>query len=275
MSDGVLVRAADDAVGGMVLIHGQGDHSMRHLRTVEALASRGVTIVAPDLPGHGASPGRRGHIPGVHAIDEAIASAVRRLRELVPGKPIGIAGHSMGGLMVMDHFARGKGGDFRWAWLSSTLVEASHGKPVWLQRLGRAVAKFWPSFTISTGVRPKDLVEGGADPDLVARERASGTHNRISVGWGMELLRSSRRVDRAADHLFGDRPVLLTHGDDDSVCPIGYARALFERLPSPDKEFVVIPGGKHEPWHGAELIGKICDWTATRASQAGASSAEV
>ena len=39
-------------------------------------------------------------------------------------------------------------------------------------------------------------------------------------------------------------PVLVMHGDDDSVIPIGLGRALFERIPGP-KRFVTIAGGDH------------------------------
>jgi fermentation-respiration switch protein FrsA (DUF1100 family) len=39
-------------------------------------------------------------------------------------------------------------------------------------------------------------------------------------------------------------PVLVMHGDADSVIPIGLGRALFERIPGP-KRFVTIAGGDH------------------------------
>ena len=39
-------------------------------------------------------------------------------------------------------------------------------------------------------------------------------------------------------------PVLVMHGDMDTVIPIGLGRALFERIPGP-KRFVTIAGGDH------------------------------
>jgi len=39
-------------------------------------------------------------------------------------------------------------------------------------------------------------------------------------------------------------PVLLLHGDRDSVIPFALGRELFDQVTAP-KEFVVIPGGDH------------------------------
>ena len=260
-----FVKDASEPCGGLVFVHGQGDHVRRHAATFDALAETGISVVAPELPGHGEAEGRRGHIPGLAMTDGLIGDALLRLRESLPGLPCGIAGHSMGGLLVTDYFGRGNGAEFEWVWLSSPLVEAGHGKPAWLQAAGRFLAKIVPAFTIATGVRPGDDIEGGDDPDRVAAERASGTHSRISVGWGAELLNASRRVAAHSSELFGQRPVLVTHGEDDHVCPLSYSQALFEQLPTSDKEIVIVPGARHEPWRDPELIAGVCEWMGARA----------
>jgi len=83
--EGILTRHADQPIGGLVLIHGQGDHSRRHLVAIESLAAVGVTVVAPDLPGHGRAEGTRGHIGGIEDADQIIRGAEARIRELVGG----------------------------------------------------------------------------------------------------------------------------------------------------------------------------------------------
>lgn len=266
MPPAIQFTDAEEPRAGAVFVHGQGDHVRRHAATFSALAARGISVAAPELPGHGEAGGRRGHIPGTQVVDALIDEAGERLLERCPRVALGIAGHSMGGLLVADRFARGRGGDFRWVWLSSPLVEVRHGKPRWLIGLGRWLSRVWPSLTIPTGVRPGDNLEGGSDPEQIARERASGTHDRVSVGWGMELLRASGRVSAAAPELFGQLPVLVTQGDADRVCPPRYSRELFEKLPSGDKRFIEIAGGRHEPWHAREVVEQVADWIATRAA---------
>jgi uncharacterized protein len=49
--------------------------------------------------------------------------------------------------------------------------------------------------------------------------------------------------ERFATHL-GTRPVLVFHGDQDSLIPISQGKRLFQRIPGP-KEFVETPGSSH------------------------------
>ena len=53
----------DPPRGAAILVHGHGDCAERHASTVTPLLDRGIACTAIDLPGHGYSPGKRGHIP--------------------------------------------------------------------------------------------------------------------------------------------------------------------------------------------------------------------
>ena len=75
---------------------------------------------------------------------------------------------------------------------------------------------------------------------------------------------STTAAASGAPQLFGERPVLVTHGDMDRVCPHRYSRQLFDKLPSPDKRFVEIPGGRHEPRHDQEVADGVAGWMASR-----------
>jgi alpha-beta hydrolase superfamily lysophospholipase len=51
-----------DIKAHILLIHGQSDHARRYDILAERFCNRGYEIWAADLPGHGDSKGKRGHI---------------------------------------------------------------------------------------------------------------------------------------------------------------------------------------------------------------------
>jgi len=260
----LLVPAVGDAVGGLVWVHGLGDHAARYPGVFGEFARRGLVTVAGEFPGHGQSGGRRGHIASREDAHSVIDRSLARLRELVPDGRLGVGGHSMGALWLMDYFAAGKGADFEFVWLSSALVDPAYGQPLWKLWLGRMVEKVLPRLTISNGVRAEDCYELAATGGSVASERASGTHDRMSLRLGVELLRAGERVREQATSLFADSALLMSHGTADRVCPLGCARDVFDKFAAKDKQFLAIPGALHEPWADPEMVATVGDWIGER-----------
>ena len=60
----LFTRAWDAGAGtpSVGIVHGLGDHSGRWLRVGDSLQRRGFSAYALDLPGHGRSEGKRGHV---------------------------------------------------------------------------------------------------------------------------------------------------------------------------------------------------------------------
>lgn len=80
----------------VVFVHGaQHDHSVWILQS-RYLAHHGCSVLALDLPGHGASDGPP--CPSVEAIAERVASALAAL----PSPQFLLVGHSMGSLVVLE-----------------------------------------------------------------------------------------------------------------------------------------------------------------------------
>ena len=78
----------------VVLVHGAWHGGWCFAKTLEALTARGVSAVAPDLPGHGADSGPLG----------GLAADAQRVREVVAGieGPVVLLGHSYGGLVISE-----------------------------------------------------------------------------------------------------------------------------------------------------------------------------
>jgi pimeloyl-ACP methyl ester carboxylesterase len=85
----------------IVFVHGAGlDHSVWLLQS-RYFAHHGWSVAAPDLPGHGRSPG-----PALERID-AMAHWLEHLVEALGLGCVSLVGHSMGSLVVMEAAARG------------------------------------------------------------------------------------------------------------------------------------------------------------------------
>ena len=101
---------------------------------------------------------------------------------------------------------------------------------------GRSLGGTMAAYAAST--RPPDgLILESAFPDVRTLVRSSPPMALLS-------LFSTYRFPTAGFLQKVESPVLVMHGDADSVIPIGLGRALFERIPGP-KRFVTIAGGDH------------------------------
>jgi fermentation-respiration switch protein FrsA (DUF1100 family) len=77
-------------------------------------------------------------------------------------------------------------------------------------------------------------------PFLSAVEIAAGAYPIVPVRWLMkDQFRSDLRIGKVT------APVLIVHGDRDTVVPIGYGEALYALIKSP-KRFVRVPGAGHD-----------------------------
>jgi pimeloyl-ACP methyl ester carboxylesterase len=79
-----------------ILEHGSSGHSIEMHQVAAALAAHGVTAVAVDVRGHGAS-GTRGDIAYPGQLDDDLADLVADLRKAYPAARFSLIGHSAGG----------------------------------------------------------------------------------------------------------------------------------------------------------------------------------
>jgi pimeloyl-ACP methyl ester carboxylesterase len=89
------------AIGGArdriaILAHGSSASSIEMHQVAQALAKAGVTAVALDIRGHGAS-GTRGDIAYPGQLDDDLADLVAELRKASPAARFSLIGHSAGG----------------------------------------------------------------------------------------------------------------------------------------------------------------------------------
>ena len=94
----------DDQLKGIIcLIHGLGEHSGRYARWAELFAQAGYGMLAPDLPGHGRTEGRKAYIQSYEVLLDHVDLVLQQAETLFPGIPRILYGHSMGGNIVINY----------------------------------------------------------------------------------------------------------------------------------------------------------------------------
>src|SRR5512133_1011969 len=103
---GIVQSPGENARAMIILVHGLGEHIKRYSHWIEMFNNEGIGFVGVDMPGHGRSPGRRGHIASFALISEMIDILVDTSRKTFPGIPLYIYGHSLGGGLVLNYLVR-------------------------------------------------------------------------------------------------------------------------------------------------------------------------
>ena len=235
----------------LLLVHGMAGTCESWREVIEPLA-RDHTVIASDMPGHGASePGGGDYSIG------ALAAGLRDLLLALGHDRATIVGHSLGGGVAMQ-FA------YQYPEMVERLALVSSGglgpevSPV-LRAAALPGADLFIGATASVGSQVGSLVGRGLgllglrpDPDVaeVARSYASLTDSdrraaflatvRAVIGTG------GQRID-AADRLYLAEavPVLIVWGADDSIIPVSHGEAAHEAIPGSRLE--VFEGVGHVP----------------------------
>ena len=113
------------------------------------------------------------------------------------------------------------------------------GPPViyWGRSLGCPVAAYAASIA-----RPDALVLESPMPDVRTILRSN------PVLWVLSFV-ASYRFATSQWLLSYDAPLLVVHGDADTIIPFSAGRAVFDRAPGARKRFVTIPGADHNDLH--------------------------
>ena len=69
---GIIQSPGENARAVVVMVHGLGEHIQRYGYWSELFRNEGIAFTGVDLPGHGRSEGRKGHVSSYEVINEMI-----------------------------------------------------------------------------------------------------------------------------------------------------------------------------------------------------------
>lgn len=241
----------------VILVHGFGEHSGRYGNLIPPLTGAGYAVYALDHRGHGRSPGKRGHTDSFDDYLTDVRALIAVAQAALPGLPVVIFGHSMGGLIVLVYALRNPG-DLAGVVASAPLLAKANVSPI-LLTVAQLLSRVTPTFGLDTGLDPTTI---SRDPAEVARYTSDAqVHAKSTARAGSELMKA---VDWAQAHA-GELavPLLLYHGGDDKLVPIDGSRRFFAAVQEGDKQFVELAGRYHESHNDSgrdELFALIVDW---------------
>ncbi|MDX9928658.1 MAG: alpha/beta hydrolase [Bacteroidales bacterium] len=253
---GEMIKPSGSCRGSVVIIHGLGEHFGRYRQWAGRFADAGYAVCGADLPGHGMSGGRRGHMASFMLAGEIIETLIESCRKECEGLPVILYGHSLGGGIVL-HYLLSKKPDICCAVVTSPWLKLSFepsGFKIWLAGVMRRIA---PSM-----VQPSGLVVGhiSRDPAVVDEYRADPlVHDRISVALFNETVGAAAYSLANASRL--TVPLLLMHGGGDMITSPEGSRQFAGSAPGTDLR--IWDGGFHELHNDIvkeEVFGYLAGW---------------
>lgn len=248
--------------GWVAVVHGYGEHSGRYEALARWLNARGWSVASCDLRGHGLSPGRRGHIWAFDDYLHDVAALHLFVAEQAGGQPVFLLGHSLGGLIAL-RYVQEREVELAGLVLSAPFLELALPTPRWKLVLAPALSRLWPTFSTPSGLRGE---LGSRDPEVAtAYDRDPLVFKRATARWFAEVLRAQREALAEAPKL--GLPLLVLHGEADSVASPRASRALVARAGSSDKTLHVYGGFRHEVLNelGKEGVWEeLASWLAAR-----------
>lgn len=244
--------------GAVLLAHGYAEHAGRYAHVADRLTAAGYAVYALDHWGHGRSDGTPGFVPMFQTFVDGMAALLARVQAGHPDLPLFLLGHSMGGLISTLLLARYQS-RFNAAVLSGpAIVPAAPPSPllIWISRF---LSRFFPR----TGVLTLDANGVSRDPDVVAAYLADPLvyKGKISARLGAEMFDAMARARDGASGI--TLPILIQHGDADSLAAPAGSQFLYDHLGSLDKKLILYPGLFHEIYNEPErerAIGDMIGW---------------
>jgi len=225
----------------LCLVHGFGEHSGRYRYFVERLCAAGIAVFAFDLRGHGKSEGRRGHVVSMADFRGDLSAFLALVDAQRPGIPRFVFGHSMGSLVVLDFVLRKPHG------LTGTIISGAGMEPAGVATpvvvlLARTLAAVWPVFPLRLPVDATGLTRDKNEID--AYESDPLVHNTSTTRMARELLDAIEWIRTHPGDL--QTPLLMLHGEADSVNLPSGSRNFISGVTVPDKQLILYPGAFHE-----------------------------
>lgn len=249
--------------GCLAIVHGLGEHGQRYRSLAASLAQHGWGCVALDLPGHGKSPGRRGHIPRYDRLLANIGSLLDHAADACPGLPLFLLGHSMGGNLAVNYVLHRRTVAPAAAQPTGLILSGpmflpenppprSHVLAAWL---GGQILPWW---SVRSPVRSQGLTSNRSV--IEASRNDPLMHKRLSLYLASQLLAQGRyALDHAADL---DLPTLLLHGQADPVTSYRASESFADRA-GELAQCVTFPGLLHEIFQESQrdqVIAVLTQW---------------
>jgi alpha-beta hydrolase superfamily lysophospholipase len=233
----------------LVVVHGFAEHSRRYEAFGEWFSTRGSSVHALDLRGHGFSDGARGYVDRFSDYLDDLELFLERVRAEAPALPLVLVGHSLGGLVVAGLLCERKP-DIAAAVTSGAGLALDERMPGYQVAVARVARRIAPRLSIGAGI---DVAALSRDPEVGRRYLADPlVFRRLTLSLAVEIFDAAQRTARGGAAV--SVPMLLLHGEADSLCPPPGSRDFFETLAVKGSALRTYPGLRHEIFNEPEAV---------------------
>ncbi|MFI4940120.1 MAG: alpha/beta hydrolase [Burkholderiales bacterium] len=229
---------ADTAAGGILLMHGLGEHCGRYGHVARFFNDCGLAVRTYDHRGHGRSGGKRGDVPDSDSMLHDAKMVFDDFARQFATPPM-LLGHSMGGLLAARFAAENRSP-------LSALILSSPALAVPMSQVQKLLLKIFeaiaPGYTLSSRLDGRYLshdpgVNSAVDKDALA-------HTRISARLMRCMLTSIEIAHAGAQAM--KLPILMVVAGDDHFVDAKGSQVFFGRLPSGTATMHLYPEMYHE-----------------------------
>jgi alpha-beta hydrolase superfamily lysophospholipase len=241
------------------LVHGIGEHTGRYLHVIAHLKAHGYAVYGHDHRHHGRSTGEPR--VGFRTFDGTVEDLKRRIdnvRALHPSLKLFVYGHSMGSListLTLIKYPSAADGFVS----SGSPLRVDSALPAAVRPLVLALANVLPNLPLG----PIDLSTLSRDPQVIEAYRSDPlnvlkpTTLATAALFGRALPPARANLGRIT------MPVLVLHGDKDTLTPPAGSQTLYDGVGATDKTLKFYPGLLHEIHNEpeqAEVLADITTW---------------
>ncbi len=254
----VEVAEEGEPRGGVTVVHDAGDHGGRYERFAAALAPDGWAVSLPDLRGHGATEGDRGHCAGFPEIVRDLDSVQDHLTIFAPSIPLALVGQGLGGLWVLQYLLQNPG-RVRAAVVLAPLLHPRFEPPRKKGGLSGLFKKIGPMSPGRIAYAPEQRTSLSDEQSALSADEH--VHDVITLRAGEVAREAAESVRSRAGEI--DVPVLILHGSSDSLADPAASQAL----ECDSIEVRLVENGGHDLLHdhcADEVTEQIRTWLSAK-----------
>ena len=230
----------------ILIIHGLGEYSGRYKDFSLNLIKKNIGIYSFDLPGHGKSYGKKGHIQKFSEFLNATEQALIHIRRNHLNCPIILFGHSLGGLIALNFLIDRESREIESAIISSPWIKLAIEVPKYLLNIQKVFKNIFPSLTLNNRINPSDLSKDHKIINEYVNDRQ--VHDRISLKLYSEVMDSIKVVNEKSNKI--KIKTLIYHGKNDRLISHHGSEEISKKINN--SELNIFNNVYHEPHNDIE-----------------------
>jgi alpha-beta hydrolase superfamily lysophospholipase len=255
----MVISPGENARAIVVMVHGLGEHIRRYGHVADMFKEAGIGFMGLDLPGHGKSSGRRGHIKSYSVMKEMIDILLKSSSQTFPVTPVFLYGHSLGGGIVLEYILKNKP-RIKGAIVTSPFLKLAFEPPKSKLVLASVMRYIIPGLVQPSGLNADHISQ---DRDVVEKYKSDPlVHDKISVSLFDSAMKASAYSLSTASEL--NIPLLLLHGSGDMITSPEGSRLFASK--NSKTTLKIFEGGYHELHNEPfkrEVFDFILNWMST------------